>query len=53
MDKRLNTSFSASNVVTHSIKTGLCGVDLDDAFESSFTSGEFILVKLALWFAFF
>ena len=53
MDKGLNTSFSASNIITHSVKTGLCGVDLNDAFESSFTSGELILVKLALWFAFF
>ena len=46
-DNWLNTSFGAGDVVTHGVETGLGWVDLDDVFESGFTSVQSVVVVLA------
>ena len=51
VDYGLDTGFSASDVVAHSVETGLGGVHLNDAFESSFAASQLVLVELALWLA--
>ena len=53
VDDGLHASFNACNIVAHWIKTSLCGVDLDDMFELSFTSGKLIFPVNALGFALF
>ena len=46
-DNWLNTSFSAGDVVTHSVETSLGGIDLDDVFKSGFTTVQFIVPEFA------
>ena len=52
VDDGLNTCFSASDVVAHGVEASLGGVHFDDAFESSLAASEFVLIELALRFAF-
>ena len=53
MDHRLGAGFNTSDVVTHGIKAGLGGVDLNDAFKGRLASGELIFEELAVGFALF
>lgn len=52
MDNGLDTSFNASNIVTHGVEAGLGWVDLNDLFQLDFAAGELVFPELALGLAF-